>query len=193
MEHLPPVADPYCPIFVPYIGDCEYDGLDFAGYPGRKRWDVDRLLKGDFQGFPPTSVAAFLQTWLYFGLMHEILNVKVRTADFIRIGYSGERWLTTEKLPGYLQVFRHLTTPQRSDSQVLSSIPSHMARFRDVEESLFCPESHLTRSWLCNSSSCNYFAGWCHGDMRSSLSRNDVGKRSIVDEHSQFFSAHTHA
>src|SRR5271156_4282087 len=106
MEHLPPVASPHQPILVPYIGDCEYDGLDFAGYPSRKGYDVDRLLKSDFQGSSPRSVAAFLQTWLFFGLMHEILNVEIRTADFVRIDGSGERWLTTKKLPGYLQIFR---------------------------------------------------------------------------------------
>jgi hypothetical protein len=106
MEHLPPVADPYCPIFAPYVGHCDYDGLGFAGYPSRMRCDVDRLLKGDFQRSSPANVAGFLQTWLYFGLMHEVLNVEIRTANFIRIDGSGEKWLTTEKLPGYLQVFR---------------------------------------------------------------------------------------
>ncbi|KAF4632702.1 hypothetical protein G7Y89_g5424 [Cudoniella acicularis] len=106
MEHLPPVSDPYEPILIPYIGDCEYDGLDFAGYPSRRGWDIDRLLIGDFQETPTANAAAFLQTWLFFGLMHEIFAVKIRSADFIRIGVSGKKWITTKKLPDYLQAFR---------------------------------------------------------------------------------------
>jgi hypothetical protein len=106
MEHLPPVSDPFEPIVIPYIGDCEYDRLDFAGYPSRRGWDIDRLLMGDFQDAPTANAAIFLQTWLFFGLMHEILAVEIRTADFIRIDVSGKKWLTTKKLPDYLQAFR---------------------------------------------------------------------------------------
>ena len=64
---------------------------------------MDRVLMGDFHGPPTANIAAFLQTWLFFGLMHEILAVEIRTGDFIRIDISGKKWLTTKKLPNYLQ------------------------------------------------------------------------------------------
>jgi hypothetical protein len=76
MEHLQPVTNPHDPIFVPYIGDCEYDGLDFADYPARRGFDIEGLLKGDSKETPLDQVASFLQTWLYFGFMCEILGVK---------------------------------------------------------------------------------------------------------------------
>jgi hypothetical protein len=106
MEHLPPVADPYSPILVPYIGESEYDKLDFAGYPSRSKIAIDLLLGGDFQGSSPKKLVAILQTWLFFGLMHEILSMDIQTNNFIRTGESGEKWITTEKLPEYLQAFR---------------------------------------------------------------------------------------
>jgi hypothetical protein len=106
MEHLPPAVDPYSPVLVPYIGESEYDNLDFAGYPRRSKIDIDLLLVGDFQGFSSRRLAAFLQTWLFFGLMHEILSMDIQTKEFIRTNKSGQIWITTEKLPGYLQAFR---------------------------------------------------------------------------------------
>ena len=76
MEHLPPVANPYEPIFVPFIAE-EYDGGDFAEYSTRRGIDLHRLTKGDFQNLSSDQVASFLQTWLYFGLLHGILGVNV--------------------------------------------------------------------------------------------------------------------
>jgi hypothetical protein len=69
MEHLPPVSSPHEPVLVPYIVDEEYGGLDFAGSPTRKGFDIDSLLKGGFKNRSPGEIAAFLQPWLCFGLI----------------------------------------------------------------------------------------------------------------------------
>lgn len=106
MEHLPPVTNPYDPILVPYIGDCEYDSLDFASYPTRRGFDLDRLLDGDLQGTSVPAVASFLQIWLYFGFMQELLGVKIQTDDFVRTDDAGRKWIMTEKLPGILHTIR---------------------------------------------------------------------------------------
>jgi hypothetical protein len=114
MEHLPPVTNPYNPIFVPYIGDCEYDGLDFAGYPARRGFDIEGLLKGDFKATSSDQVASFLQTWLFFGLMCEILGVKLGTAYFVRTDEYGNKWITTEKLPRALHNIRVLVDKEKA-------------------------------------------------------------------------------
>ena len=101
MEHLPPVVKPYEPISVPFIAD-EYDGGDFAEYANRRGLDLERLTKGDFQNLTSDQVASFLQTWLYFGLLHGILGVNFNTEEFVRIDEEGNKWLTTAKLPVYL-------------------------------------------------------------------------------------------
>jgi hypothetical protein len=105
MEHLPPVSSPYEPVLVPYIVDEEYDGLEFADYPNRKGFDINSLLKGDFKNRSPGEIAAFLQTWLYFGLIHEIFKVKL-DKYLVRKDAKGKNWITTEKLPHFLRSVR---------------------------------------------------------------------------------------
>jgi hypothetical protein len=101
MEHLPPVSSPYEPVLVPHIADEEYDGLAFAEYPTRRGFDIDSLLKGDFKTKSPGEIAAFLQTWLYFGLIYEIFQVKL-DPHLVRKDVNGGEWITTEKLPRLL-------------------------------------------------------------------------------------------
>lgn len=89
MEHLP------CPgsatgrskILVPYVCQEEYDGGEFLTYPSRRRGDLPNLhTVGLFPGLLPYShqvqlaslsrqeIESFYQTWLFFGLIHEILG-----------------------------------------------------------------------------------------------------------------------
>jgi hypothetical protein len=106
MEHLPPVVKPYEPISIPFIAE-EYDGGDFAEYPNRRGLNLERLTKGDFQNLSSNQVASFLQTWLYFGLLHGILGVNFKAEEFVRIDEAGKKWLTTAKLPVYLYRVKH--------------------------------------------------------------------------------------
>ena len=106
MEHLPPVSNPYEPIYIPFVGVFEYDNLEFLSYPERKGWNIDRVLEGGFQDRLASEVAGFLQRWLYFGMLHEILNFYVNSVDFVRVDESGKKWLTTKNLPVFLQNFR---------------------------------------------------------------------------------------
>lgn len=103
MEHLPPVIKPYDPILVPYIADREYDGLEFSEYPSRRGYDLQLLLQGDFQGSSAEEIASFLQVWLWFGLIHGILQVQVNAETFVRTDEAGEKWLNTETLVLLLQ------------------------------------------------------------------------------------------
>lgn len=112
MEHLPPVAKPYEPISVPFIAE-EYDGGDFAEYPNRRGLDLERLTKGDFQNLSSDQVASFLQTWLYFGLIHGILGVNFKTEDLVRVDDEGKKWLTTAKLPKCLHEIAYLVKKEK--------------------------------------------------------------------------------
>lgn len=102
MDHYSPISNPYRPVLVPYLGG-QYDGLDFAGYPSRRNWDIGRLEEGDFQGASRRDAAQFLQTWLYFGLLHEVLNIPIAVTDFFRPEGPQDYVITTAKLPGYLR------------------------------------------------------------------------------------------
>ncbi|KAK5011676.1 hypothetical protein LTR28_009141 [Elasticomyces elasticus] len=110
MDHLPAVVNPHDPITIPYLGGNEYDGLDFGGYPKRQNWQINALLDGDLQGRTHVKAAQFLQTWLYFGMLHVALRLseddQIHLGIFIRIdGRSRQKFITTHQLPHLLQTW----------------------------------------------------------------------------------------
>src|SRR5436190_12720401 len=107
MDHLPKVKDRHEPIDIPYLGGEKYDGLDFGRYPGRQNWQISLLIDGDLQGRTALEAAQFLQTWLYFGMLHEALHLTeddvIDLKDFIRIDdKSRQKFITTHQLPEHL-------------------------------------------------------------------------------------------
>lgn len=150
MEHLPPVANPYEPIQIPYLGGPEYDGLDFAGYPTRQNWDTDRLLVGDIQGRTAIEASQFLQTWLYFGMLHEAIRIEESDmADlsvFIRLDSETQRaFITTSSLNEImstwlqrLQAYPDAPDEGQRKNSVLSKTkhaPAYYQRFRATMQS----------------------------------------------------------
>ncbi|KAI9821923.1 MAG: hypothetical protein M1827_002505 [Pycnora praestabilis] len=115
MDHYPPISRPYNPIQFPYLGG-EYDGGDFAGYPSRQQWDTDQLQRGNLQNKSAHDAARFLQTWLYFGMMHEILGIPIVTADFIFVDEHKQRFITTRRLREYLHRWK-LQIDRETESQ----------------------------------------------------------------------------
>ena len=113
MDHFPPVSNPYNTVQIPYLGG-EYDGEGFAGYPARQRWDLGKLQAGDLQGRTMAEAGAFLQTWLYFGMMHGVLGVHMRTTDFVRVGDFKKRFVTTHRLRRYLQAWKSQVDQERT-------------------------------------------------------------------------------
>lgn len=86
MEHLP-LPEGVAPIFVPYITEEEYDRGDFVSYPARKGWDFSPWVIGFHWGIDPLNMirwlpdgksmddlAAFLQTWLFFGRLSSVAS-----------------------------------------------------------------------------------------------------------------------
>ncbi|KAK9417200.1 putative Heterokaryon incompatibility domain-containing protein [Seiridium unicorne] len=64
-------------------------------------WDKTRLLRGDLTEHSAEETAAFLQIWLYFGVMPEALQIPIRREDFV-FESSGSAFVTTKKLPGLI-------------------------------------------------------------------------------------------
>ena len=48
---------------------------------------------------PRQHVLAFLQSWLFFGLLTEVLQREICVEDFVVIGLDGEQFMTTETMP----------------------------------------------------------------------------------------------
>jgi hypothetical protein len=111
MDHLPTVLNPHRPIQVPYLGGGDYDGQPFAGYPTRRGWNIELLLQGDLQERTRAEAAQFIQTWLYFGMMYELLVLddghQIRVEKFIRVDeLTRRRLVMTRKLPELLRAWK---------------------------------------------------------------------------------------
>ncbi|KAJ5959917.1 uncharacterized protein N7479_007067 [Penicillium vulpinum] len=81
MDHIESVpGSQYAPIQVPCLSPEPYDGIDFSTYPERVGWDITRLLAGDFSQHPAELTGAFLQNWLYFGVLWEVFGPIIKGA-----------------------------------------------------------------------------------------------------------------
>lgn len=80
-----------------------YDGLGFENFPSRVEYTLQEPVARQAR-------ATFMQGWLYFGLLREILGDDLHVEDFVSLAppdhqqYMPDQWyLTTVKLPIYLQ------------------------------------------------------------------------------------------
>jgi hypothetical protein len=86
MDHLSSLRSETEQIRVPYLCVEPYDFKGFAGFPFRKEFNVvDMLEKGDFRGRNQPEVEAFLQAWLYFGLLGDVLQIGLGVQIDIRV------------------------------------------------------------------------------------------------------------
>ena len=96
MDHLPEVTQPWRPIRVPYLNGPTFAKEDgFFDFPKRHGWDIERIIKGKHEGKTPTQTAAFLQGWLFFGLISKVLDCEINVEDFT-VHYDGSAFVTTE-------------------------------------------------------------------------------------------------
>jgi hypothetical protein len=106
MQHLPlPKNSSIGTIDIPLLSRVQYDGASFAEYPARQGWSTPRV--GRPQRATTVSATAslssdncdeFLQTWLYFGLLHDYLAISPSLGLFETISVTGDRLLTTAQL-----------------------------------------------------------------------------------------------
>ncbi len=81
----------------------------FSTFPARTGWDISTWRwENNDQGFDPggrstSDVATFLQTWLFFGVLRNVLCVPAPEEAFTRRGGDGETFLTTVALQQYVQ------------------------------------------------------------------------------------------
>ncbi|KAJ9643887.1 hypothetical protein H2199_003753 [Coniosporium tulheliwenetii] len=118
MEHIHIASAPYYDLLeVPYLykpeHQCMYDGQGFLDFPKRKEYDKKNgFLRGDFtQGGAKTleEAASFLQQWLFFGLLADLMSiqgVEVQISDFT---YTNEQtnqvMVSTRNLPEHLNAW----------------------------------------------------------------------------------------
>lgn len=110
MEHLPQVTDAaFPPLQIPYVcSHLPFDRKGLADFPKRIGWqsfDNTSSFRPANSGRTEEEVSTLLQSWLYFGLLNEVLSVSgvlVKIDDFVRETEQGQRVIMTAALPGYL-------------------------------------------------------------------------------------------
>ncbi|MCJ1343277.1 hypothetical protein MMC31_001470 [Peltigera leucophlebia] len=115
MEHLPLPNDSvgFGNEKIILLSEEEYDGGSFLTYPLRKNQsymipllgDVSQIDTQPLHQLPLKEVEAFFQTWLFFGLLKEVLRDSYRSEDFVahaEVNLLAVRVLSTSKLLGLI-------------------------------------------------------------------------------------------
>lgn len=83
MDHLPRPRHPIVPLEeVPLVAGTPYDFLGFETFPYRKGFVKDGRLD---ESRPADELVSLMQSWLYFGLLEEILGYPLKQYDYILI------------------------------------------------------------------------------------------------------------
>ena len=111
MDFMHPSGDYTHPIlYTPYLG-MPYRGAAFDDFPEFHGYNRLLVLDGYFKDLQPSRISAFIQAWLYLGLLVEVLNealglhgqegAQLKTENFICVK-GGEGVLDTTGLASYL-------------------------------------------------------------------------------------------
>src|SRR5436190_8771756 len=100
MDHLPQLNEVH--IQVPFVAENRiYTSGDFFKLPARTRCTLAELKQKGPQILPQDEAAAFLQGWLFFSLLAQVLNQDIDANDFLRQRH-GERQVDSEDLIGLI-------------------------------------------------------------------------------------------
>lgn len=150
MDHIEQVQDPTDgPLQIPCLSPQPYDQLDYMSYPERAGWDKSRLWRGDFSQHPPRETAAFLQNWLYFGVLWEALGENGHKDNYVKPQHGTDHGIVTAKLldAHLYQRAAYLKNLFQKD------VSSGRATVNRIERCL------TVLSWFCRRAT-------CHGDPR---------------------------
>lgn len=138
---------------VPALSSINYDGGTFRNYPERQGWSARTV--GEWQAIfeqPPREFNAFLQRWLYFGLMHFFIGPFAITSFVIDDNDNpGMMLLSTKNLKDFID--RKLTQSQHESGlieavqgcgNVLVSFEGNWKGKRNSRSDLSKPEDLLT-------------------------------------------------
>ena len=83
--------------------DDEEGLVPFLTYPRRKYWRDEDILRPNSSGRSKAEIASFLQRWLFFGLLSDILRTPIKRSDFVIQNEKDEAVLTTKRLPQLIE------------------------------------------------------------------------------------------
>jgi hypothetical protein len=124
MEHLPPVQTPYQPLRAQYLGGSWPPTpclalSDFLQNENR-HLNIEFIKSGTFDPLLRGEIARLLQSWFYFGMLQEMLQLPLQMSDFITTpDQEGKTFITTGKLRDYLATWKSQIELEKSTPAVL--------------------------------------------------------------------------
>ena len=106
---------------VPFFGYL-YDGNNFLEYPRSQGWDIDWIAgaKDTDNRKRIPNANAFLQAWLFFGLLENIMGMKTSVDDFVCREDHSTEYITTARLSDYFERWKRRDyTSKDSDKQAI--------------------------------------------------------------------------
>lgn len=147
MEHLPKPIGQTTSVFpaIKYLCQDKYDGGPFLDYPHRSslpNMDINgksRLtpsLSSASRRFLttvlPAAVEAFLQNWLFFGLLSEVLGDLYRHEDFVTTSFDGETKKTIVTTANLITRLEEGEAKITQDKGSLIAVYEHIAKCLDL-------------------------------------------------------------
>ncbi len=128
MDHIPQPLHPIHPVVeVPLLSLEPYDGGNLVTYPGRQGWGVRSIAEWEQLFSQPTRpFCAFLQRWLYFGILESFLGARIDPRIFARRQLdwtspdASTYSLTSERLP--LIIERHIGNVRRDSLKAYGNL-----------------------------------------------------------------------
>ena len=143
MEHLPRRAGQEKSVFpeIPYLCQDKYDEGPFLNYPQRSslpdlkvEWtlrlnpSLSLAQKQFLAAVPRAELEPFLQNWLFFGLLNEVLGELYRHEDFVITVLDGETEKTVVTTVDLLSRLEEWETKLTQDKNSLMALYEHIAK-----------------------------------------------------------------
>ena len=157
MEHLPRRTGQEQSIFpaISYLCEEKYDGLSFLDYPRRLGWpnlentgeyrQTATLSIANMQllaATPPAKLEPFLQNWLFFGLLNEVLGELYRHDDFLTTVFDGRIEKTIITTASLLSRLAEWEAKIKEDEGTLMDMYQHVAKCLNLTDACLavqCP------------------------------------------------------
>jgi hypothetical protein len=126
MDHLPQHDTEH--IHVPFVAEPRiYTPDDFFSLPKSLNCSVTQLLQSGPGQLPEDKAAGFLQSWLFFALLAQVLNEEVDSCQFVRHRDGGKE-VNTEDLVTLFEKSPKITPKTTRRPSLVSDGPHHRVR-----------------------------------------------------------------
>ena len=153
MDHVPQIIDPvFPPVKVPCLSSKPYENKTgrFEDYPAQRGWDISLLKQGIFTQHSSEDTSVFLQDWLFFGVLHEVLDNAGMKEEFLMLDEQASQPIVTTKclVPLLTALFRQVIARMSSSASDKAGIIADFDRMEGVLCTLayFC---NMSRSIEC--------------------------------------------